>query len=74
MKGYIFSLQCTDPQQVLSRGIHGVRMTRGTAWSGSMLGTLADHTTIRPGDLLFCFQDRNIYGIGRVVNPFSPTV
>lgn len=72
MKGYIFAVgEGTDPRQILGRGVHGVRMSRKASWSGPMLATLADHTTIRPGDLAFFFQERNIYGVGEIIDPFA---
>lgn len=85
MKGYIFSLgEGTDVVEVLRGGLFGVwqpppaRGERGVPtwhtreWSDAMLATFADYLTISPGDRVFFFKDRLIYGIGEVVGSAEP--
>jgi hypothetical protein len=83
VKGYVFSLAKADPTTVMARGLHGVwqpppRDRAGAArawwvpkWSFAMLATFADYSTMRPGDLVFFFSNRLIYGIGRIVDPLG---
>lgn len=80
MKGYIFGLAGVDPVSVMESGLHGVWQPPPLArdrtprdwftqgWSHPMIATFSDYTTIRPGDRVFFFADRLIYGIGRVVD------
>jgi len=80
LKGYIFSLgEGTDVLEVMRGGLFGVwqpppaRGERGVTtwhtreWSDAMLATFADYLTMSPGDRVFFFKDRLIYGVGEVV-------
>jgi hypothetical protein len=80
MKGFVFTLASAgDPVASLSGCSHGVwqpgpldregnaRDWRQTQWSSVQLETFSDYATIRPGDRVFFFKNRRIYGVGRVV-------
>jgi hypothetical protein len=83
MKGYIFSLSASSPIEVMRSGLHGVwqppptdqsgreRDWRVATWSHPMLATFSDYVTVKPGDLVFFFASRLIYGIGRVTDPLG---
>ncbi len=50
------------------------RTWRTDRWSKEMFATFADYLCISPGDKVFFFQDRLLYGIGEVVErPGAPT-
>ena len=68
MPGYLINLGSEGGTLDLyvESGIYGTRIGR-TGWYPSTLYTLADYLTMRPGDLVFFFQRRMIYGIGSVV-------
>ncbi len=81
MKGYVFSVADADPIAELRRGVYGVYQSpsqprTGTSgrpyWSYAMLETFADYATMSPGDAIFFFRNRLLYGIGRVIG--SPRV
>lgn len=73
-KGFLFTLgseSALNPDRVLDCGAFGVvQGTQGTktiSWSSNQLDTFADYRTIQPGDFIFFFRNRRIYGAGRVV-------
>ena len=50
----------------IESGIYGTRISPSAARRKVNLMTLADYVIMRPGDLIFFFQDRLIYGIGQI--------
>ena len=50
----------------IESGIYGTRISPSAARRKVNLMTLADYVIMRPGDLIFFFQDRLIYGIGEI--------
>jgi len=83
MKGYIFALDDKrDVQRYFRLGLFGVRQFSGgtqndigrfapdTSPSKNVFfETIADYLTIAPGDKIFFFVKRMIYGIGEVIAP-----
>jgi hypothetical protein len=79
MSGYIVNLSDDDAlRRYIEFGVYGTLMKRPefSSWSVAAELTLADYLTMRPGDLLFFFRERTIYGVGRLValRRGSPTV
>jgi hypothetical protein len=65
--GYIFTLSGDNAFEVCAtNGAYGTRMTRDAKNPQAQLMTLADYLTIKEGDLVFFFQERMIFGVGRV--------
>ena len=69
MAGYIISL--SDPAALLHcvlTGVYGTMVPEPKGlWRPYQEGTFADYTAMAPGDNLYFFSKRNIYGIGEVV-------
>ena len=70
MAGYIFLLdQSTDPQSVFDGGIYATRIPRPNGyWTPAREGAFADFVSMRPGDNVFFFQKRKIWGVGRLAD------
>ena len=70
MAGYIFSLDNIESLELYVR--NGIYSTKQTAPSGVWLthheGTLADYVTMKPGDNVYFFIGRKIYGVGELIN------
>lgn len=68
MAGYIFSLNNLDSLKLYTS--HGVYATILSAprgyWQTHHEGTIADYSTMQPGDNIYFFIERKIYGIGRL--------
>lgn len=62
-----------DLEEIISKGVYATWLTESKdgKWSSAMYGTLADYATIKPGDNIYFFADRKIYGIGEVVDCFG---
>lgn len=70
MSGYIVNLADEDAlRRYVEFGVYGTLMKRPDfpSWSVAAELTLADYLTMRPGDLIFFFRGRTIYGVGRLV-------
>lgn len=74
MAGYIFSLGKNNPQEILKNCIyHGwystnmKEITNTTRNFGPFEGTFADYCSMKPGDNIYFFTNRKIYGIGELV-------
>lgn len=69
MPGYVINLGVEEGrlQLYVQSGIYGTSRLGRTGWYPQTLYTLADYLTMRPGDLIFFFQRRIIYGIGTIV-------
>lgn len=71
MKGYVFSVGSDfDAAKSLGKGVFGVLQESTTAlWNWQMIETFADYAGMEEGDLVFFFQKRRIYGVGRLAKP-----
>jgi hypothetical protein len=71
MAGYLFALDSLDSLELYAvNGVYGTKIRRpGPYWGAAHLFTLGDYLTMRPGDLVFFFIDRKIYGVGRLIAP-----
>jgi len=71
MAGYIFSL---DNIQSLSlytnNGVYATKLSlpRNNNWQTHHEGTFADYYSMQPGDNIYFFIKRKIYGIGKLIN------
>jgi hypothetical protein len=71
MSGYIVNLSDDDAlRRYVEFGVYGTLMRRPeyASWSVAAELTLADYLTMRPGDLIFFFRERTIYGVGRLIS------
>jgi hypothetical protein len=67
MKGFLFNVgKDGNISKIFDRGIFGVRLG---ALGPALYSTLADYSTVKPGDKVFFFQKRLVYGVGEVVDP-----
>ena len=68
MPGYIVNLDSEEAvEQCATNGAYGTRITRDARNPLAQLATLADYLTMTEGSLIFFFQERMIYGVGKVV-------
>jgi len=69
MSGYIFALDNVDTLRLYAEnGVYATKISRPDHyWNANHLYTLGDYLTMRPGDLVFFFIKRKIYGVGRLV-------
>jgi len=70
VSGYIVNLADEDAlRRYVEFGVYGTLIKRPDypSWSVAAELTLADYLTMRPGDLIFFFRERTIYGVGRLV-------
>ncbi len=71
MAGYIFGL---DNIQSLSlytnNGVYATKLSlpRNNNWQTHHEGTFADYYSMQPGDNIYFFINRKIYGIGKLIN------
>ena len=75
MKGYIFALgPYGDVERIVHSGLFGT-IQRPEIIGGNQeivfLATTADYLTMAPGDKVFFFQNRKIYGVGEVIDIFN---
>jgi hypothetical protein len=71
LAGYIFSLNNVESLHSCIRdGIYSTILSppNGRAWGIHHEGTFADYLSMKPGDNVYFFIKRNIYGIGEMVN------
>jgi len=70
MAGYLFTLDSVQSlHQCVESGLYGTFIPEPNGrWNGPAEGTFADYTTMRPGDNVYFFIDRRIYGIGELVS------
>jgi len=79
MKGVIFSISRdktneNDVLNILQEGFYGIwqppsKEWNVEEWNSAQAGTFADYLTLLPGDKVFFFRDRMIYGIGELRVP-----
>lgn len=70
MAGYIFSLDQIESLQLYAqRGVYATKLSppRYSSWNTHHEGTFADYATMRPGDNVYFFIKRKVYGIGTLV-------
>ena len=70
MAGYIISLNSIDSLELyVENGVYATRLSvpKNSRWSVHHEGTFADYATMKPGDNIYFFIKRNIYGIGSLV-------
>lgn len=75
MAGYIFSLDDIDSlKPCIKDGVYSTNLSapKKTAdgsfiWRASHEGTFADYLSMKEGDNVYFFKDRNIYGVGELV-------
>lgn len=66
MAGYLFTF--TDEASLfntIERGSYSTLMN--PRWSDAVASTLGDYVTMRPGDSVYFFSKRTVYGIGEIV-------
>src|SRR3990170_3887854 len=78
MSGYIFTLDSAQTLRLYAEsGVYATKISRPDHyWNAYHLYTLGDYLTMRPGDLVFFFIGRKIYGVGslvRLVESGSPS-
>lgn len=70
MAGYIFSLDSKRSLEMyINSGVYATRIfvPNNGIWRQHQEGTWADYSTMRPGDNVYFFIKRKIYGIGKLV-------
>jgi hypothetical protein len=69
MAGYIISLDSSEGlHECFHDGVYGTVLPEPTTyWRTSHEGTFADYASMAPGDNVFFFLDRKIYGVGELV-------
>lgn len=73
MAGYVMTLG-NDAMDALKKcfetGIYSTNLNipvKGNSWNVAHEGTFADYLSMKPGDNIYFFTDRRIYGIGEIV-------
>lgn len=66
MAGYLFTFSDTESLfETMRRGSYTTLMN--VTWGQASVSTLGDFATMRPGDSVYFFSKRMVYGIGRIV-------
>lgn len=70
MAGYIINLDNVNAlKECIKNGIYSTRLSPPSGfWRPQHEGTIADYLTMREGDNIYFFINRNIYGIGKLIN------
>ncbi len=71
MAGYLFLVNSEDAmRECMETGTYStlVGEPRNGIWSGPAEGTFADYATMRPGDNVYFFIHRRIYGVGEMIS------
>ena len=73
MAGYLFTFG-DEPSlfESIKRGSYSTLMN--PKWNDTVASTLGDYVTMRPGDSVYFFSKRTIYGIGEIVAVTAETV
>lgn len=72
MAGFLFVLDSMNSLEgCIRQGTYSTYITEpsGLQWSDPACMTLGDYATIRPGDNVYFFSKRKIFGIGKVIAP-----
>lgn len=67
--GFLFSVGGKDIDAIASfveRGMYATYVSN--RWNGALAGTLGDYLTIRPGDNVYFFCNRTVYGVGEIID------
>jgi len=70
MAGYIINLNSINSLELyIENGVYATKLSapRNGRWLVHHEGTFADYATVKPGDNIYFFIQRNIYGIGSLV-------
>ena len=76
MAGYIFSLNDIESLKICVKdGVYSTNLSEPKKttdgrfiWLGPHEGTFADYLSMKEGDNVYFFKDRNIYGVGELIN------
>lgn len=70
MAGYMFTLDTVEAlHRCVESGVYSTFISEpGERWGNPAEGTFADYATMEPGDNVYFFIDRRIYGIGELVD------
>jgi hypothetical protein len=70
MAGYIFLLDSLDSLRLYTQnGVYATKLSASPGfWRHNHEGTFADYATMQPGDNIYFFIQRMIYGIGKLVS------
>lgn len=74
MAGYIMNLNSLESlRECFNRGMYSTILSppKRNSWQTHHEGTFADFATMKPGDKIFFFIQRKIYGIGELIAPTS---
>lgn len=71
MAGYVISMGNIEENELknnISKGVYGtiLKIPAGK-WTPAVEGTLADYYSMNPGDHIYFFRKRKLYGIGKLV-------
>lgn len=74
MAGFIFSIGSNEQASILEtlikEGWYSTNLSapKNNKWNTAMVSTLGDYLTMKPGDNIYFFSKRKIYGIGTLVS------
>ena len=71
MAGYIMTISNLESiEQCIKTGTYSTIMSEpiNSSWGIHHEGTFADYFSMKPGDSIYFFHDRRIYGIGKIVS------
>lgn len=67
MAGYLFAFSEEDAMfECMKSGVYSTLVN--CTWSNAVSATLADYVTMKPGDNVYFFSSRKIYGIGELID------
>lgn len=73
MAGYLFTFSDTESlREAISRGSYSTLMN--PSWNDTVASTLGDYITMCPGDSVYFFSNRTVYGIGELISVNEDTV
>lgn len=71
MAGYVISIgkniTVDDLKKLISDGVYGTQLNVKKTWTQQNEGTLTDYLSMKPGDHIYFFQQRKIYGVGELI-------
>ncbi|SUY80090.1 Uncharacterised protein [Clostridium tetani] len=70
MAGYVFSINDVNSlKKCIENGIYSTNLSepKNKNWGIHHEGTFADYISMKPGDNIYFFIDRKIYGIGELI-------
>ena len=73
MAGYLFTFSDIESlREAISRGSYSTLMS--PKWGDTVASTLGDYVTMCPGDSVYFFSNRTVYGIGELISLSEETV